>query len=135
MSVVAVLGEVILGRSSPAAVSIVNVSDPVHPLRRMNRTASRAPLPDTSASDPSGLKTRRRAGPERDGRRGARRPPPGGWPPGAARGGGRGRAGGVGGARGGGGGGRRGVRHGVARGGGAAGGGGGGGQRKDTPCS
>ena len=61
MSMVAVVGEVIVGRSSPAAVSSENVSASVQPLRRMNSTASRAPLPDTSASDPSGLKIRSRA--------------------------------------------------------------------------
>ena len=44
--------------SRPAAVWIENVSCVVQPLRRRYRIASRAPLPDSSASEPSGLKIR-----------------------------------------------------------------------------
>ena len=61
ISIRLVRGDVIVGRTSPAAVSIENSSRSVHPSRRRYRTASRAPLPDSSASDPSGLKIRRRA--------------------------------------------------------------------------
>ena len=49
---------VMRGRTSPAAVEIENVSESVQPLRRRYITASRTPLPDSSASDPSGLKIR-----------------------------------------------------------------------------
>ena len=61
MSTVHVVSPVIVGRISPAAVSIENVSDSVQPRRRRYMIASRAPLPDSSASDPSGLKICRRA--------------------------------------------------------------------------
>jgi hypothetical protein len=49
------------GRISPAAVSIENSSLSVQPRWRRYMIASRAPLPDSSASDPSGLKMRRLA--------------------------------------------------------------------------
>ncbi len=49
----------IVGRISPAAVSIEKVSESVQPRRRRYMIASRAPLPDSSASEPSGLKMRR----------------------------------------------------------------------------
>ena len=58
MSIVQVVGPVIRGRISPAAVMIENVSLSVQPWRRRYITASRAPLPDSSASEPSGLKMR-----------------------------------------------------------------------------
>ena len=61
MSSRAVVGEVIVGRISPAAVWMENVSVVAQPRRRRYRTASRAPLPDSSASEPSGLKIRSRA--------------------------------------------------------------------------
>ncbi len=61
MSTVHVSGPVIVGRISPAAVCIAKVSAPVQPRRRRYRIASRAPLPDSSASEPSGLKMRRSA--------------------------------------------------------------------------
>ena len=61
MSTVQVDSPVIVGRISPAAVSIENVSESVQPRRRRYMIASRAPLPDSSASDPSGLKMRRLA--------------------------------------------------------------------------
>ncbi len=51
-------GPVRVGVISPAAVRIVKVSRPVHPARRRYSTASRAPLPESSASEPSGLKMR-----------------------------------------------------------------------------
>ena len=52
---------VIVGRISPATVWIENCRRSVQPRRRRYRIASRAPLPDSSASEPSGLKIRRRA--------------------------------------------------------------------------
>ena len=58
ISTLHVLSEVIVGRISPAAVSIENSSASVQPWRRRYRIASRAPLPDSSASEPSGLKIR-----------------------------------------------------------------------------
>ncbi len=58
MSTVQVVGPVIRGRTSPAAVWIEKVSLSVQPLRRRYITASRTPLPDSSASEPSGLKIR-----------------------------------------------------------------------------
>ncbi len=61
MSTVHSVSEVIRGRMSPAAVWIANESDSVQWCRRRYMTASRAPFPDSSASDPSGLKIRRRA--------------------------------------------------------------------------
>ena len=51
----------IRGRTSPAAVEIENVSLSVQPARRRYITASRTPLPDSSASEPSGLKILRSA--------------------------------------------------------------------------
>ena len=51
----------IVGRISPAAVWIENVSASVQPRWRRYMIAWRAPLPDSSASEPSGLKMRRRA--------------------------------------------------------------------------
>ena len=50
----------IVGRISPASVWIENVSASVQ-WRRRYRIASRAPLPLSSASEPSGLKIRSRA--------------------------------------------------------------------------
>ena len=47
------------GGSRPAAVWIEKLSASVQPRRRRYRIASRAPLPDSSASEPSGLKIRR----------------------------------------------------------------------------
>ena len=61
MSTLQVVGLVIVGRISPAWVWMLNVSASVQPLRLRYRIASRAPLPDSSASLPSGLKIRRRA--------------------------------------------------------------------------
>ena len=61
MSTLQVVSPVIVGRISPAAVSIENVSESVQPRRRRYMIASRAPLPDSSASEPSGLKIRRLA--------------------------------------------------------------------------
>ena len=49
------------GRSSPATVWIENSRASVQPRRCRYMIASRAPLPDSSASDPSGLKIRSRA--------------------------------------------------------------------------
>ena len=61
MSTRHVSGPVTVGLISPAAVSIENVSLSVQPLRRRYMIASRAPFPDSSASDPSGLKILRLA--------------------------------------------------------------------------
>ena len=61
MSTRQVVGPRIVGRISPAAVWIENWSWSVQPARRRYRIASRAPLPDSSASEPSGLKIRSRA--------------------------------------------------------------------------
>ena len=58
MSTVQVSGPVMRGRTSPAAVEIEKVSESVQPWRRRYITASRTPLPDSSASEPSGLKIR-----------------------------------------------------------------------------
>ena len=58
MSTVQVVGPVIRGRTSPAAVWSEKVSESVQPERRRYMTASRTPLPDSSASEPSGLKIR-----------------------------------------------------------------------------
>ena len=58
ISIAAVPGPVIVGVTSPALVMIEKVSASVHPCERRYRTASRAPLPESSASDPSGLKIR-----------------------------------------------------------------------------
>jgi hypothetical protein len=43
------------GRTSPATVRTEKLSSSVQPLRRRYITASRTPLPDSSASEPSGL--------------------------------------------------------------------------------
>ena len=59
MSTRQVVSPVIVGRISPAAVSIEKVSESVQPRRRRYRIASRAPFPESSASEPSGLKMRR----------------------------------------------------------------------------
>ncbi len=56
-----VRSEVIVGVIGPATVPIENVSSSVQPCRRRYRIASRAPFPDSSASDPSGLKIRSEA--------------------------------------------------------------------------
>ena len=56
-----VVGPRIVGRISPAAVWIEKVSESVQPRSRRYMIASRAPLPDSSASEPSGLKMRSRA--------------------------------------------------------------------------
>ena len=61
MSTVQVRSPVMRGRTSPAAVETEKVSCSVQPLRRRYMTASRTPLPDSSASEPSGLKMRRSA--------------------------------------------------------------------------
>ena len=61
MSSVHVSGPVMCGRISPAPVWIEKRSESVQPLRRRYMTASRAPLPDSPDSEPSGLKMRRRA--------------------------------------------------------------------------
>ena len=61
MSSVQVVAPVMCGRISPAAVWIEKRSESVQPARRRYMTASRAPLPDSSASEPSGLKIRSRA--------------------------------------------------------------------------
>ncbi len=61
MSTRQVVGPVIVGRISPAIVWMLNVSESVQPERRRYMIASRAPLPDSSASLPSGLKMRRLA--------------------------------------------------------------------------
>ena len=61
MSSVHVFSPVMCGRISPAAVWIEKRSESVQPERRRYMTASRAPLPDSSASEPSGLKIRSRA--------------------------------------------------------------------------
>ncbi len=61
MSTRHVSGPVIVGRISPAAVSMLKVSLSVQPERRRYMIASRAPLPDSSASLPSGLKILRLA--------------------------------------------------------------------------
>src|ERR1700683_1063705 len=61
MSIVDVVGEVIGGRISPAAVWIEHESLFAQPRRRRYITACLAPFPDSSASEPSGLKIRRRA--------------------------------------------------------------------------
>ena len=58
MSSVHVVGPVMCGRISPAAVRIEKRSESVQPWRRRYRTASRAPLPDSPDSEPSGLKIR-----------------------------------------------------------------------------
>ncbi len=59
MSSVQVSLPVMCGRISPAAVWIEKRSESVQPLRRRYMTASRAPLPDSPDSEPSGLKMRR----------------------------------------------------------------------------
>ena len=56
MSTRQVVGPVIVGRISPASVWMLNVSASVQPLLLRYRIASRAPLPESSASLPSGLK-------------------------------------------------------------------------------
>ena len=61
MSIRQVAGPRIVGLISPAAVWIENSSRSVQPERRRYMAASRAPLPDSSASEPSGLKIRSRA--------------------------------------------------------------------------
>ena len=61
MSTRQVVAEWIVGRISPAAVWIENCARVGPAARRRYRIASRAPLPDSSASEPSGLKIRRRA--------------------------------------------------------------------------
>ena len=61
MSTVHSVCEVIRGEIAPAAVWIRNESASVQSWRRRYMTASRAPLPDSSASEPSGLKIRSRA--------------------------------------------------------------------------
>ena len=48
----------IRGRISPAAVRTEKVSWSTQPFLRRYSTASRTPLPDSSASEPSGLKIR-----------------------------------------------------------------------------
>src|SRR5215208_644785 len=58
MAIETVPGAVIVGVTSPAFVMSVNVSSLVHPCERRYRTASRAPFPESSASEPSGLKMR-----------------------------------------------------------------------------
>ena len=58
MSTVQVVGEVIWARISPATVLIENRFCSVQRRRLRNRIASRAPFPESSASEPSGLKTR-----------------------------------------------------------------------------
>ena len=55
MSTMQLVSPVIVGRSSPAMVWIEKVSASVQPRCRRYMIASRAPLPDSSASDPSGL--------------------------------------------------------------------------------
>ena len=61
MSTRQVVGPRIVGRIAPAVVWIANRSCSVQPARRRYMIASRAPLPDSSASEPSGLKMRSRA--------------------------------------------------------------------------
>jgi hypothetical protein len=61
MSIRHVVSETIVARIAPAAVSIANRSAAVAPERRRYMIAWRAPLPDSSASEPSGLKIRSRA--------------------------------------------------------------------------
>ena len=61
MSSVQVSGPVMCGRISPAPVWIEKRSVSVQPWRRRYMTASRAPLPDSPDSEPSGLKIRSRA--------------------------------------------------------------------------
>ena len=61
MSTLQVVGLVIVGRISPAWVWMLNVSGVRPAAASKVRIASRAPLPDSSASLPSGLKIRRRA--------------------------------------------------------------------------
>ena len=58
MASVAVSGEVMVGRISPALVSIENSLWSVQPALCRYRAACLAPLPESSASDPSGLKIR-----------------------------------------------------------------------------
>ena len=58
MSTVQVCGRVIRARTSPAAVETENESESAQPWRRRYIAASRTPLPDSSASEPSGLKIR-----------------------------------------------------------------------------
>ena len=55
MSVRHVRSPVIVVRISPATVWIEEVSDCVQPCSRRYSSAWRAPLPDSSASEPSGL--------------------------------------------------------------------------------
>src|SRR3954453_20814497 len=62
-------------RPSPAAGAIETPSESFQPRRRRYRQASRAPLPDSSASEPSGLKMRRRATKPRSPARPRRREP------------------------------------------------------------
>ena len=50
--------DLIVGVIGPALVRIVNSSASVQPDRRRYMTASRAPFPESSASEPSGLKIR-----------------------------------------------------------------------------
>jgi hypothetical protein len=61
MSTVQVVGEVIVALISPASVLIENVFCSLQRWRLRYRIASRAPLPESSASEPSGLKIRRLA--------------------------------------------------------------------------
>ncbi len=61
MSTAQVSGPVICGRIGPAGVEIAKTSESVKPRWRRYMIASRAPFPDSSASDPSGLKIRRSA--------------------------------------------------------------------------
>ncbi len=55
MSTEQVSGPVIVGWISPAIVRIEKRSLSVHPRLRRYMIASRAPFPDSSASEPSGL--------------------------------------------------------------------------------
>ena len=61
MSTAQVSGPVIRGRIGPAGVLIANSSESVWPRWRRYMIAWRAPLPESSASEPSGLKIRRSA--------------------------------------------------------------------------
>ena len=61
MSTRQLVADRIVGRISPATVWIENWSRSVQPRWRRYRIASRAPLPLSSASEPSGLKIRSRA--------------------------------------------------------------------------
>ena len=61
MSTVQRVSDSMRGRSSPATVWMENSRASVHPRRCRYMIASRAPLPESSASEPSGLKIRRRA--------------------------------------------------------------------------